>query len=187
MQVFATVNQLKRYLRTMRITFPAQIVTEGTVLKYLAEPRLNPDSHIDRFFLQTEYSKYPYDPMRPIMEQFNEMRNLYGWKKRRDETGKEVWDKAGKEAWAGIRRALVLEFNRYFGEDDKVLQSWIHLCNVIGGIDPVPGTLEGCIEVGIRLVLFHRPHKYISISGDRRYPRQYRRPFGERANWRRGA
>lgn len=162
MQVFTIVDELEEYVRDTRKTFPAQVATAGTVLKYLVEPRLDPDSNIDLFFLQAEYSKYPYNPMRPIMEQFYEMRAFYGWTKKMNERGREVWDEAGQEAWVRIRRAMVLEFNRYFGSDASSLDSWVKLCKVIGGIDPIPDTPEGCIEVGIYLVF------YIDLTGTSR-------------------
>ena len=72
------------------------------------------------------------------MDQFKKMRKLYGWKK---------GNANGKEAWEGIRRALVLQFNKYFGADVRSLNSWAQLCAVIGGIEPIPQTAEECIEV----------------------------------------
>ena len=72
------------------------------------------------------------------MEQFYEMRELYDWKK---------GNAKGKKAREGIRRALVLQFNKYFGADVRSLNSWAQLCAVIGGIEPIPQTAEECIEV----------------------------------------
>ncbi len=68
------------------------------------------------------------------MDQYFALQDLYGWKRS---------DFASDEAWEGIREALVLQFNSYFGEDAESLGPWEDLCDLIG-LKPIPKTVEDC-------------------------------------------
>ena len=71
------------------------------------------------------------------MEQFNEMRNLYSWEWNEDDND---------EAWEGLRDALVVQFNSFYGTNGESLETWVGLATIIG-ISPIPDTLNKCREV----------------------------------------
>lgn len=95
------------------------------------------DTTIRRFFSNPQYSRFKYDPARPIMEQYFEMRHLY----------RREWNQVQKDAtWEGIRAALVTQFNSLYGMDCESLETWVGLATIIG-ITPVPDTLHECRDV----------------------------------------
>ncbi|KAJ3491589.1 hypothetical protein NLI96_g586 [Meripilus lineatus] len=95
------------------------------------------DSPIRHFFSDPRYSRFTYDPERPVMEQFYELCDLYRW----DRDGPQR-----TEARKGIKAALVLEFNDLFGKDDNSLQTWVELATIIG-LSPIPDEVNKCREL----------------------------------------
>ena len=59
------------------------------------------------------------------------------------------WNKEQRTlAYESFHRAVILQFNASYGEDDNNLASWRLLCLVLQ-IQPIPDNLETCREVRI--------------------------------------
>lgn len=61
-----------------------------------------------------------------------------------------------KSELLALRTALVLQFNKTFGENAADIQGWEKLCHAIDA-NPVPKTVAGCrkVRTGIFLPVFH--------------------------------
>lgn len=136
--VFDEVDQLKRYELFSNKTFPVYHVEAGTLLRYLMDHRLNPKSHIDKFFLEPPRNQFPYDPSEQIMIQFFTMGAYFNW----SEVEKRVYRHS-------LRHTLVIQFNDDFGVDVNSHESWKRLCSSIG-IQPIPVTMIECRIVSSR-------------------------------------
>lgn len=136
--VFQSSHLLQTHLTKTRQEFPSHHPAAGAVLRYLMTPALNPNSHIDQFFLKPTFAAYPYDPTQDAIVQFRGMRQqLHG-----------QWSKLENEYLKEMRRALVLEFNEYFGIDEESLETWVGLCLGIG-IKSIPDTIVECRTVSV--------------------------------------
>ena len=55
-------------------------------------------------------------------------------------------DSEQDEAYEKLRRAMVEQFNEFYGKDVNDIRSWEKLCDVLG-IEPRPDGMEACREV----------------------------------------
>ncbi|KAK7686034.1 hypothetical protein QCA50_010846 [Cerrena zonata] len=86
--------------------------------------------HVEAFF--AIYPGYYFDPMQPIMLQFETMAREMEFKK-----------KEYREAKDDLREAMVLDFNDTFGEDESDLGAWQRLCIMLE-VSPVPNNIRSC-------------------------------------------
>ena len=94
-----------------------------------------PVGYIERFF--ASFSSFEYNPSNPSADEFQRLRRQYSWKR---------GDSEGDSAWSGFRLALVKEFKRLIGTDEKDLLAWQTLCTFVG-IEERFKTCEECIQV----------------------------------------
>lgn len=92
-------------------------------------------NHIDSFFAR--WPTFDYDRNRPLVEEFCRMTTFLNWKKKKINEKKK-----------GLRKAVVLQFEAYYGTDAKDINAWKSMCLVIG-IDPleIPNSLTQCRKV----------------------------------------
>lgn len=95
---------------------------------------------MDNFFAQVKYQDFDYDPSQPVMNEFYRMCDKLGWS-----VGKGPCPQM-KKARTELKEALVLQFNRSYGEDPESMDSWRSLCQIIR-IAPIPDTMVECREV----------------------------------------
>ncbi|KAH7318019.1 hypothetical protein B0J17DRAFT_686588 [Rhizoctonia solani] len=97
-------------------------------------PEVHPDtvSHLVAFFAQ--YPEFTYDSTRPVLSELQRMKRVLKW-------DKKTWQSSG--ALAGLRRALVLQFNLTYGTDQKNLASWQNLCRAMK-VTNIPDTIARC-------------------------------------------
>ncbi|KAL5635304.1 hypothetical protein ACGC1H_004178 [Rhizoctonia solani] len=102
-------------------------------------PEVHPDtvSHLVAFFAQ--YPEFTYDPTRPVLNELKRMKQVYNW-------DNKTWESS--EATAGLRRALVLQFNLTYGTDQNDLASWQNLCRAMK-VTNIPETLKKCKKVRV--------------------------------------
>ncbi|CAE6420283.1 unnamed protein product [Rhizoctonia solani] len=95
---------------------------------------VHPDtvSHLAAFFAQ--YPQFTYDPTRPVLSELKRMKQVLKW-------DNKTWESSG--ALAGLRRALVLQFNLTYGTDQKDLASWQNLCRAMR-VTNIPETISRC-------------------------------------------
>ena len=92
-------------------------------------------SPLDTFFFN--YPSFDYDPKATPSDEMTRLRRCYGW--RRD-------DPEGSDAWDSYRKALVLEFQNWYGTNDEDLVVWRSLCRALR-VYPLPQTCAGCRQV----------------------------------------
>ncbi|CAE7197176.1 unnamed protein product [Rhizoctonia solani] len=94
----------------------------------------HPDTvlHLAAFFAQ--YPEFTYDPARPVLSELKRMKRVLKW-------DNKTWKSSG--ALAGLRRALVLQFNLTYGTDQNDLASWQNLCRAMR-VTNIPETLSAC-------------------------------------------
>ncbi|KDN37439.1 hypothetical protein RSAG8_10174, partial [Rhizoctonia solani AG-8 WAC10335] len=97
-------------------------------------PEVHPDtvSHLVAFFAQ--YPEFTYDSTRPVLSELKRMKRVLKW-------DNMTWQSSG--ALAGLRRALVLQFNLTYGTDQNDLASWQNLCRAMK-VTNIPETLSAC-------------------------------------------
>ncbi|KAJ3897733.1 hypothetical protein F5879DRAFT_995611 [Lentinula edodes] len=96
-------------------------------------------NHIQSFFEQ--YPRFTYDPTRETMIQFRCMCRLYGWRHDSEER---------KQALAGVRDAIALQFNAFYGSGANSLNGWHSLYRALQ-VPDIPDTVKGCKE-GIKTI-----------------------------------
>jgi hypothetical protein len=112
--------------------------SERALQQHLADsPVHTSGTPIDRFFLS--YSNFDYNRYASPPNVLRRLRGVYRWAN---------GDPDGEDAWARYRKALVQEFQSWYGTDDNSLSSWHSLCRAIG-IQPLPGSCEACREVRV--------------------------------------
>ncbi|CCO31019.1 hypothetical protein BN14_05053 [Rhizoctonia solani AG-1 IB] len=88
--------------------------------------------HLIAFFAQ--YPAFTYDSTRPVLSELKRMKRVLGW-------DNKTWKSSG--ALAGLRRALVLQFNLTYGTDQSDLASWQNLCRAMS-VTNIPDKLSDC-------------------------------------------
>ncbi|KAJ3927178.1 MAG: hypothetical protein NXY57DRAFT_965733 [Lentinula lateritia] len=96
-------------------------------------------NHIQSFFEQ--YPRFNYDPTRETMVQFRSMCRLYGWCHDSEER---------KQALEGVRDAIALQFNAFYGSGANSLNGWHSLYRALR-VQDIPDTVKGCKE-GIKTI-----------------------------------
>ena len=109
--------------------------SDQALQQHLRSPRHNSNTPLDEFFLS--YPLFDYDPSLPPAEELQRLRRSYGWK---------AGDADNEEAWERYRKALVLEFNAWYGTDSNNLASWHSLCKAVR-ILPLPDSCKSCRKV----------------------------------------
>ncbi len=93
-----------------------------------------PQDHVDAFF--ATYPDFHYRPSAPLVSEFHRMCDFFGWHKE---------DDSRKEAHAGFKDAMVLDFNSFYGTDVNAFQSW-HLLYRAVNVVPLPHDIAACRE-----------------------------------------
>jgi len=87
------------------------------------------------FFLS--FSEFDYDSSRSPPDEMQRLRRFYGWTHD---------NPRNKDAWTEYRKALVQEFNLWYGTNENSLEAWHSLCRAIG-ISPLPTSCGSCRAV----------------------------------------
>ncbi|KAJ3850370.1 hypothetical protein EV368DRAFT_45453 [Lentinula lateritia] len=105
----------------------------------MASPTRATSNHIQSFFEQ--YPRFTYDPTGETMYQFRKMCRSYGWRPDSEEK---------KQALEGVRDAIALQFNAFYGSDANSLNGWHSLYRALQ-VQDIPDTVKGCKE-GIKTI-----------------------------------
>jgi hypothetical protein len=85
------------------------------------------------------YPSFDYEEDQGIIEEFYRMCDYFDW---------DRYDEERKEAHQTFKEAMVLRFNELYGTDVSNIENWHKLCIAVN-IDPLPGTVKSCKEVGL--------------------------------------
>jgi hypothetical protein len=103
------------------------------------QPGPRSQAELRHYFIKyfAEFPNFNYDPAKPFMSEYKRMCTQFGWV---DEDANE------KKAFKRLQRAMGLQFDHIFGDNEKSRAAWHHMFSVMG-IDDRPDKVESCIEV----------------------------------------